>query len=91
MKRLYSVVAMWSIYFVMLPVIICYTHIDGRIQAEIVFQAFAWYSLLIRAVLLDCSDGIVFGSQAIVTCMRIKVPIYVKCNVLYSNSVQCLT
>ncbi len=70
-----------SIYFIVFSVVLCYVHIDGKIHLETVFQAMAWYSILRTALLLDGTDGIVFLSQAIVSCTRIQVPICVRSNI----------
>ncbi len=76
---LYTEAGHSSIYFIIFPLVICYAHIDGRIQIETVFQALAWYSMLRYAILWDFTDGIVLLSQAIVSCTRLQVLMSVKC------------
>ncbi len=66
-----------SIYYIIFPVVLTYVHIDGRIHIDTVFQAIAWYSVLKQAIMWYLSDGIVFLCEAVVSIMRVQVPVSV--------------
>ncbi len=66
----------WSlsaIYFIMIPVIICFVHADGKLETDRVFEARALYWALQLSVLWCLSDCVHILSETRISYQRVQV------------------
>ncbi len=76
---LYCEWSLTTIYFIMIPVIICFVQDDGKLEVDRVFEARALYYVLQLTVLWNISENIHILSEAWISCQRVKVLVISEC------------
>ncbi len=72
-----------AIYFVMIPVIICFVQVDGKLEVDRVFKARALYWALQACILWWLSDCVQILAETWISCQRVQVLIRTECGMLF--------